>query len=104
MFIFLSSLICLAAGGDHRRYRENGKLTAMEDTSTVTINGKGYALDPSVLVENSIGRPISLHNLTIPQNVAFEYSYMLKAPKTMVPVIVYIKETQSPAGNIRGPR
>jgi hypothetical protein len=104
MLIFLSTALCLAAGGDLRRYQENGMLTAVEGKSAVTINAKGYAVDPAVLVENAAGRPISLNKLTIPGNVAFEYSYMLKAPKTMAPIIMYIKETKRPAGNKRGSR
>lgn len=106
VLIFSSAALCQAAGGEPRRYQENGVLTAVEGKSGVTINAKGYAVDPSVLVENAAGRPISLNKLTIPSNVAFEYSYMLKTPKTMAPVIMHIKETKTkkPAGNTRGPR
>ncbi|MHB1185532.1 MAG: hypothetical protein ACYC4A_12635 [Desulfobulbia bacterium] len=106
MLIFLSTALCLAAEGEPKRYQERGVLTAVESKSAVTINEKGYAVDPAVLVENAAGRPIPLNKLTIPGNVAFEYSYMRKAPKTMAPVIMYIKETKTkkPAGNTRGPR
>lgn len=106
MLIFSSTTLCLAVGGEPQRYQESGVLTAVEGKSGVTINAKGYAIDPAVLVENAAGRPIPLNKLTIPGNVAFEYSYMLKAPKTMAPVIMYIKETKTkkPAGNTRGPR
>lgn len=106
MLIFLSTALCLAASGELRRYQESGVLTSLEGKRAVTINAKGYELDPSVLVENAAGRPIPINKLTIPSNVAFEYSYMLKAPKTMAPVVVYIKETKTkkPAGNTRGPR
>ncbi|MCX5875292.1 MAG: hypothetical protein NT087_03125 [Deltaproteobacteria bacterium] len=102
--LLASANLCLAAGGEPRRYQENGVLTAVEGKSAVTINAKGYELDPSVLVENAAGKPISLNRLPIPSYVAFEYSYMLKAPKTMAPVIMYIKETKRPAGNKRSPR
>lgn len=104
ILLFSLTALCLAAGGEPKRYQESGVLTAVEGKSAVTINEKGYAVDPAVLVENAAGRQISLNKLTIPGNVAFEYSYMLKAPKTMAPVIMYIKETKRPAGNKRGPR
>lgn len=103
--LLLSVNLCLAAaGGEPRRYQENGVLTAVEGKNAVTINQKGYAVDPAVLVENAAGKPISLNRLPIPSNVAFEYSYMLKAPKTMAPVIMYIKETKKTVGNKRSPR
>jgi hypothetical protein len=104
MLIFLSTALCLAAGVETRRYHESGVLTAVEGNNSVTINEKGYDLYSSVVVENAKGRQIPLSKLTIPSNVAFEYSYMSKDAKTMVPVIVYIKETKKPAGNKRRPR
>lgn len=104
MLIFSSTTLCLAAGNEPRRYQESGVLTAVAGKSTVTINAKGYAVDPAVFVENAAGRPIPLNKLTIPGNVAFEYSYMQKTPRAMAPVIMYIKEIKRPTGNKRGPR
>jgi len=76
----------------------------VEGKNSVTINEKGYDVYSSVVVESAKGKQIPLNTLTIPSNVAFEYSYMSKDTKTMVPVIVYIKETKKPAGNKRSPR
>lgn len=104
MLIFSSTALCLAASGEPRRYQESGVLTAVEGKNSVTINEKGYDVYSSVVVESAKGKQIPLNTLTIPSNVAFEYSYMSKDTKTMVPVIVYIKETKKPAGNKRSPR
>ncbi|NTW99615.1 MAG: hypothetical protein HGB35_06765 [Geobacteraceae bacterium] len=97
MLLFSSTALCLAAGVETRRYHESGVLTAVEGNSSVTINEKGYDVYSSVVVENAKGRQVPLNKLTIPSNVAFEYSYMAKDVKTMIPVIVYIKETKKPA-------
>jgi len=99
MLIFLSTALCLAAGGDPRRYQANGNLTAREGTSTVTIDENGYRVDPSVLVVTLADRPTSLEKLRLPAYVKFDYVYMQIAPKTMSPVIVYIKEAKKPAGS-----
>lgn len=101
LLIFLSTALCLAADGETRRYHESGVLTAVEGKSSVTINAQGYAVYPSVIVENAKGRQIPLNTLPLPSNIAFEYSYMLTAPKSMTPFIVYIKEIKRPVGNKR---
>jgi len=90
--------LAYAAGGDAKRYQGSGILTAVENDSNVTIDGKGYDVARSVLAENLLGRPTPLAGLPVPAHVNFEYSYMQTAPKTMVPVIVYIKITRKPVG------
>jgi hypothetical protein len=58
-------------------------------------------VDPSVLVVNAAGRPISLDKLTIPTKVFFEYAYKERSAKTMSPVIVYIEEAKKNGRNER---
>jgi len=100
IFFFLSVVFCQAAGGDPRRYHGTGRLTSF-DTRTVTIEERGYSVDPSLLVVNPADRPTSLARLPIPSYVNFDYVYMQTAPKTMSPIIVYIKQLRQPAGSTR---
>lgn|GEM_PF-5060852 len=97
MFLFSSTSHCLAAGGDPQRYSARGTITAIESKNSVVISGKGYLVDQAVLVENEIGRPIPLLKLIPPAQVEFEYCYMARAPKSMTPVIIYIKVTPKSA-------
>lgn len=107
LLILLVSLVLIAknnhavASGDLPRYHEHGSLTDIEDNDNVIIDKRGYFLDPSVLVVDTTGRPISLDKLPIPTEVIFEYSYKEGTPKTMSPVIVFIQETQKKEHNGR---
>ena len=84
-----------AAGeGDPVRYHGSGQLTSLESNDIILIDEKGYAVDPSVLVVNTAGNPISLDKLSIPTAINFEYIYLESAPKTMSPVIVFIEEAK----------
>lgn len=104
ILLFSAPAPSLAAGGEPKRYHDSGILTAVEGKSSVIIDEKGYDLYPSVVVENTKGRQIPLSKLITPCKITFDYSYMSTDPKTIIPVIVYIKETQKPAGNKRRSR
>jgi hypothetical protein len=101
MFILLPGGIHMAAAGDPHRYHESGELTDIDNKTSVIIDERGYDVDPSVLVVNETGRPISLDELPIPTKVSFEYTYKESGPKTMSPVIVYIEETKRKGNNGR---
>jgi hypothetical protein len=92
------------ASGDPHRYHANGKLTGIEHGNIITVDEKGYYIDPSVLVVNAAGMPTTLDKLSLPVHVDFEYSYMPKGPKIMSPVIVYIEETKKTTNNSRSMR
>jgi hypothetical protein len=94
MFILLPVGTHAATEGDPPRYHESGELTDVKNNDSVIIDARGYDVDPSVLVVNEVGRPISLDDLTIPTKVIFEYSYMKSGPKIMSPVIVYIEKAK----------
>jgi hypothetical protein len=91
----------VATAGDLQRYHESGELTDVENNDSVIIDARGYDVDPSVLVVNEVGRPISLDDLSIPTKVIFDYTYMKSGPKTMSPVIIYIEEAKKNGNNGR---
>lgn len=95
--LFLSSIAPCLAAGDLQRYAGHGILTAIEGQNSVVIENKGYLVDNAVLVENALGKLIPLRALLPPVQVEFEYCYMARAPKSMVPVIVSIKMTPKAA-------
>jgi hypothetical protein len=101
MFILLPCGTHVAAEGDPQRFHESGELTDVKNNDSVIIDARGYDVDPSVLVVNETGRPISLDDLTIPTKVIFEYSYMKSGPKTMSPVIVYIEKAKKNGRNMQ---
>jgi hypothetical protein len=84
--------------GDPQRYNLHGNLTAIENNDSVTIDGRGYSIDPAILVVDESGRPTSLVKFILPAKVIFEYAYIKSKPKTMSPVIVYIKEIKEDNG------
>lgn len=115
MVVLLPGGIHGANGGDPPRYRASGEFTARGTDDTLIIDGKEYAVDPSVLVVDAEGRPISPADLTLPVRINFEYSYSEISPKIVsrdayrsrrntqkatLPVIVYIEVTEknSPTG------
>ena len=51
-----------------------GTLTSVED-GIVIIDEKGYKIDPSVTVIDKKGKKTTLHSLSIPTKVYFEYEY-----------------------------
>jgi hypothetical protein len=101
MFTLLSVGTQLATAGDLQRYHESGELTDVENNDSVIIDARGYDVDPSVLVVNAAGRPVSLDDLSIPTKVIFDYTYMKSGPKTMSPVIIYIEEAKKNGNNGR---
>jgi hypothetical protein len=100
MFILLPGGIQAAAGDPHRYY-ESGELTDIQNKDSVIIDARGYDVDPSVLVVNEVGRPISLDDLSVPTKVIFEYTYMESSANTMSPFIVYIEVIKKNENNGR---
>jgi hypothetical protein len=94
LLLVITSPLQASSDGDPHRYRESGELSTIEQGDKVVIDAKGYATDPSVLVVNVAGRPISLKDLSLPVHVNFEWVYVATGPKTMRPVVVYIEESQ----------
>ncbi len=83
LILLVASGAVFAAG----KVKASGLLTSVEDDGTVIIDSIGYLVSPSVTVQDSQGRHISLRDISLPYNVNFEYVY---APNGFM--IIMIKE------------
>ncbi len=79
-----------ALAGDKPTVKATGTLTEIEDDGSVIIDGKGYEVDPSVMVIDRKGKSVPLRSLSLPAKVRFEYIYA----KTGF-IIVFIGEVKN---------
>ena len=75
-----TSLAAVAISGE-------GIMSSIEEDGSIIIDEGGYLVDNKVLILNSERKKISLHQLSLPARIYFEYEYTKK-----VPVIKVIKE------------
>ncbi len=95
LFVLLIVSTQIAISGDSYRYHKVGELTNLESSSNAIIDEKGYLIDSNAVIVNAADKQISPDKLSFPTRVIFEYTYMQTAPRTMSPVIVYIKEIKN---------
>lgn len=71
LLVFVASGAVFAAG----KGKGNGTLTSLEEDGSVVVDGKGYLLSPSVIVQDSRGERLAVRNLSLPCYIYFEYEY-----------------------------
>ena len=64
-----------------------GIMNSIEEDGSIIIDEGGYLVDNKVLILNSGRKKISLHQLSLPVRIYFEYEYTKKGP-----IIKLIKE------------
>ncbi|MBI1810469.1 MAG: hypothetical protein HY035_08815 [Nitrospirae bacterium] len=67
---FIDGFYALA---DTPTVKATGTWTSIEDDGSVIIDGKGYGVDPSVMVIDRKGKRVPLRSLSLPAKVRFEY-------------------------------
>ena len=75
-----TSLAAVAISGE-------GIMSSIEEDGSIIIDEGGYLVDNKVLILSSGRKKISLHQLSLPVRIYFEYEYTKKGP-----IIKLIKE------------
>lgn len=76
IMVYMAFGLAVAAG----KLRADGILNLVEEDGTIMIDDKGYWIDPSTRVLDREGKAVSLHKLSLPTRVEFEYEYTKNGP------------------------
>lgn len=76
IMVYMACGLAIAAG----KIRDNGKLSLIEDDGIVIIDDKGYWIAPSARILDREGKAVTLHSLSLPTRVEFEYEYTKDGP------------------------
>lgn len=76
IMVYMACSLAIAAG----KVRADGMLNLVEEDGAVMIDDKGYWIDPSARILDREGKAVSLHKLSLPTRVEFEYEYTKNGP------------------------
>lgn len=80
LVVFVGFMVCLTSDDvlATGKVRAEGMLTSIEGDGSVVIDEKGYEVSPTARIIDRKGRRVSLHSLSLPTRVSFEYEYTEK--------------------------